>query len=794
MKSKQSSRPAFRPTARSGGPLTAPIRRVRFVWVALFFCLWVAAIAFRLTWLQVVKHDHYVKTAAKQQQRGFEVAPRRGVLYDRTLRELAMTVLVDSVYAVPTELGDNKESEAALLAKIVHVDPQDQFTTKNRILARFDASRNFAWVARKVSPETAQRILELNLHGVYLQKEFKRFYPNNDLAAHVLGYVGTDDEGLGGLERNFDEELHGEPGHMLTAVDAKRHVMGSEENEPLPGENLVLSIDSNIQYMAERALDAQVAATKALHGTAVVQDPHTGQILALAVSPRFNPNDSKHMDADLLTNLAVSDIYEPGSTFKLVTYSAALDGAGVKPTDKVDCQGGAMTMFGRTLHDDKSDHMGVVTVQQALEHSSDVGAAKMALKVGPNKFYDYMRGFGFGDRTGIELPSETRGLLRPVRKWGSTSILSLAIGQEIGVTPVQLVSMVSTIANGGTYLPPHILLQSTDQMKGDPRLKADPFHPELQMPTTLPDGSHRVIRELTAATMRAMMQGIVTEGTGKKAALNGYSSAGKTGTAEKIDPATHTYSHTKLVASFAGFAPVSDPAIAIAVVIDTPTAGGENAHYGGAASAPVFAQIAQEVLEYLGVPHDQALKSKQQMEEAKNTPEPGDMPDRSDVADLNSMFAEINSLPADDPLRQPAAAAAMAANLQADRAQETAAAQLPPRKSWLDLPDRVLANFHKNGNTNSVMPDAGMAADKPIVGPHIAPAVEAKSNGAVVIDAGKRVPVPDFNGAALRNVVERAGSVGLRVETVGSGLAKEQAPVAGTMVPSGTEVVVRFAR
>ncbi len=794
MKSKQSSRPAFRATARSGGPLTAPIRRVRFVWVTLVFGLWVAAIACRLTWLQVIKHDHYVKTAARQQQRGFEVAPRRGVLYDRTLRELAMTVLVDSVYAVPTELGENKESEAALLAKIVHVDPQDQFTTKNRILARFDASRNFAWVARKVSPETAERIRELNLHGVYLQKEFKRFYPNNDLAAHVLGYVGTDDEGLGGLERNFDQELHGEPGHMLTAVDAKRHVMGSEENEPMPGENLVLSIDSNIQYMAERALDAQVAATKALHGTAVVQDPHTGQILALAVSPRFNPNDSKHMDADLLTNLAVSDIYEPGSTFKLVTYSAALDGAGVKPTDKVDCQGGAMTMFGRTLHDDKSDHMGVVTVQQALEHSSDVGAAKMALKVGPDKFYDYMRGFGFGDRTGIELPSETRGLLRPVRKWGSTSILSLAIGQEIGVTPVQLVSMVSTIANGGTYLPPHILLQSTDQMKGDPRLKGDPFHPELQMPATLPEGSHRVIRELTAATMRAMMQGIVTEGTGKKAALNGYSSAGKTGTAEKVDPATHTYSHTKLVASFAGFAPVSDPAIAIAVVIDTPTAGGENAHYGGAASAPVFAQIAQEVLEYLGVPHDQPLKTKQQMEEAKNTPEPGDVPDRSDVADLNSMFAEINSLPADDPLRQPAAAAAMAANLEADRAQETAAAQVAPRKSWLDLPDRVLANFHRNGNTTSLMPDANTAANKPLVGPRIAPAIEAKSNGAVVIDASKRVPVPDFNGAALRNVVERAGSVGLRVETVGSGLAKEQAPVAGTMVPSGTEVVVRFAR
>ncbi len=796
MKSKQTPRPAYKPATRSGGPLTAPIRRVRFVWVALAFCFWVVAIGLRLTWLQVVQHDHFDKMAAKQQQRGFEVAPRRGVLYDRDLKELAMTVLVPSIYAVPSEIGDeNKDADAALLAKIVHYDPLDNFTTRNRIQARLEASRNFAWVARRVSPEIAERVQELNLKGIYVQKEFKRFYPNNDLAAHVLGYVGTDDEGLGGLEREFDDDLHGAPGHMLTAVDAKRHVMGSEESEPMPGENLVLSIDSNIQYMAERALDEQVAKLKALHGTVVVQDPHTGQILALAVSPRFNPNDQHHMDADVLTDLAVSDIYEPGSTFKLVTYSAALDGAGVEPTDKVDCQGGAMTMYGRTLHDDKSDHMGVVTVQQALEHSSDVGAAKMALKVGPQKFYDYMRGFGFGDRSGIELPSETRGLLRPPRKWGSTSILSLAIGQEIGVTPIQLVSMVSAIANGGTYIPPHILLQSTDEMKGDARLKPQPFHPEMQMPANLPDGSHRVIKELTAAKMRAMMQGIVIEGTGKKAQLNGYSSAGKTGTAEKVDPVTHTYSHTKLVASFAGFAPVSDPAIAVAVVIDTPTAGGEDLHYGGAASGPVFAEVAQEVLEYLGVPHDQPLKTKQQLEEARKTDAHEDGPTQNDeLADLNSMFEEINNLPADDPLRRPAAAAAMAENLRADKAQEAAAASAPPRKDWLALPDRVLATFHRNGNTTSVMPDANVAMDRPIAMPHIAPAVQERTNGAVVIDASKRVAVPDFGGAALRTVVERASSMGLHVQTVGSGLAREQAPAAGTMVPSGTEIVVRFSR
>src|SRR6201996_7837979 len=659
--------------------LTAPIRRIRFAYVALFFCAWTSLIAVRLGWLQVVRHSDFVHRAAMQQQRTFEVAPRRGMLYDRNLRELAVTVQVDSVYAVPSELGENRASAAEILAEIVHADPTDNFTSQQQMLARFNASRNFAWVARKVDPSIAERLRELNLKGVYFQKEFKRFYPNNDLAAQVLGYVGTDDIGLGGLERQFDEDMHGEPGHMLTALDAKRHVLGSEESQPMPGENLVLSIDANIQYMAERALDAQMLKTRALHGTVVVQDPHTGQILALAIAPRFNPNDQKHMDSSVLQNLAVSDVYEPGSTFKLVTYSAALDGAGVKPTDLVDCQGGQMTMYGRTLHDDKSDHYGVITVQQALEHSSDVGAAKMALKLGPDKFYKYMRDFGFGDRTGIELPSETRGLLRPPRKWGSTSILSIAIGQEVGVTPVQLVSMVSAIANGGTYMPPHILLDETEDMKGSPNLKAEPFRPEFQLPANLPDGSHRVISEMTSAKMRAMMQGIVIEGTGKLAALNGYSSAGKTGTAEKIDPATHTYSHTKLVASFAGFAPVSDPAIAIAVVIDSPTAGGEALHYGGAASAPVFAEGAQEGLEYLGVPHDQPLKTKQEMQEIAANVQPDDVLDES--ADLSSMFDQINSLPADDPLRQPAAAAAMQQNQVADaRAAEAAASAPPPRK------------------------------------------------------------------------------------------------------------------
>jgi cell division protein FtsI (penicillin-binding protein 3) len=770
--------------------LTAPIRRIRFVYVALFFCFWTTAIGLRLVWLQVVRHGDFVERAARQQQRTFEVAPRRGVLYDRNLKELAMTVLVDSVYAVPSELGENRASTAEILAKIVHADAGDNFTSQQQMMARFNASRNFAWVARRVDAETATRVRELNLKGVYFQKEFKRFYPNNDLAAQVLGYVGTDDTGLGGLERQFDDEMHGTPGHVLTALDAKRHVLGSEESQPMPGENLVLSIDANIQYIAERALDAQMEKMKAAHGTVVVQDPHTGQILALAIAPRFNPNDQRHMDASVLKNLAVSDVYEPGSTFKLVTYAAALDAAGVKPTDLVDCQNGAMTMYGRTLHDDRSDHFGVVTVQYALEHSSDVGAAKMALKLGNQKFYDYMKAFGFGDRSGIELPSETRGLLRNPHKWDATSILSLAIGQEIGVTPVQLVTMVSTLANGGVYMPPHVLLESTDQMKGDPRLMPAAFRPVNQLPTQLPDGAHRVITEMSSAKMRSMMQGIVTEGTGRRAQLNGYSAAGKTGTAQKIDPATHTYSHTKLVASFAGFAPVSNPAISVAVVIDTPTVG---TRYGAETSAPVFAEVAQQVLEYLGVPHDLPLKTKaEQMQLAKNVEVDDSLSDNG--ANLDQMFADINNLPADDPLRAPAAAGAgLNEKTVADaKTSPSISAKATDSRSRVQdsLPAKMVAALHSSEDSHSRGETTSAVLEKP----KIVPTVQARSDGGVVIDASRRVAVPSFMGYSLRTSVEKADNAGLRVQPIGNGLAKDQAPAAGALVPAGTEVVIRFAR
>ncbi len=274
-------------------PRATPLKLARFWLICLFFFFWAVLIASRLFWLQVVRHKEYVERAERQQQRTFEVAPRRGVLYDRNLRELAMTVQVDSIFAVPSEI-DDKQAAAHTLAAIVHTDPQDAQTTEEQIAARLAAGRNFAWVARRVTPDAASKVKALvasgAIKGIYFQKEFQRFYPDNEIAAQVLGYVGLDDKGLGGLELKFESQLHGVPGRMFTAMDARRHVLGSSEREPAPGRNLVLTIDENIQFLAERALDHAMEQTHADNGTVVVQDVHTGQILALAIRPTFNPN------------------------------------------------------------------------------------------------------------------------------------------------------------------------------------------------------------------------------------------------------------------------------------------------------------------------------------------------------------------------------------------------------------------------------------------------------------------------------------------------------------------------
>jgi cell division protein FtsI (penicillin-binding protein 3) len=741
-------------------PRAKPLRLARFWLICLIFFGWAVLIASRLFWLQVVRHGEYVERALRQQQRTFEVSPRRGVLYDRNQRGLAMTVQVDSIFAVPTEIAD-RQAAAHLLAPIVHTDPDDAQSSEEQIAARLQAGRGFAWVARRVTPSVAARIHALAdsgaLKGIYFQKEFQRFYPDNEIAAQVLGYVGLDDNGLGGLELKFEPQLHGEPGRMYTAMDARRHVLGSSESEPQPGQNLTLTIDANIQFMAERALDHAMDRTHADNGTVVVQDVHTGQILALAIRPAFNPNLFRRTTPALLRNHAVSDVYEPGSVFKLVTYSAALEQGVAKPDDKIDCQGGQINLFGRIIHDEKGEHFGVITVHEALEHSSDVAAVKLALKVGQDRFYQYIRDFGFGQRSGAELPGETRGLLRPANRWGATSIGSIAIGQEVGVTPLQLVSMVSTIANGGVYLPPRVLMPGQvdglagNQTLASPQMAPQPFKPGGDLPNPLPAGAHRVISTMTSAQMRKMMEGVVLYGTGKSAQLNGFSSGGKTGTAQKIDPATHTYSKTMHIASFVGIAPVNTPVIAVAVVMDNPKGG---AYHGADVSAPVFAEVAQQVLEYLSVSHDITLRRPHPAANMKVVEDDA----HEQIADIHALYDAANDLPSDDPLRD--------------------TSQIAP-------PKPVLPGTAPAG---AALPAASSAPALP------AGASPQMVTQTVNLGNGKTLRVPSLIGLPVRKVIEQAAAAGLDVQITGSGTVREQAPAPGTMVAPGTRIVVRCGR
>jgi cell division protein FtsI (penicillin-binding protein 3) len=442
-----------------------------------------------------------------------------------------------------------------------------------------------------------------------------------------------------------------------------------------------------------------------------------------------------------------------------------MDSNVAKPDDMIDCQGGQITLAGRVIHDDKSDgHMGNVTVATALAKSSDVAAVKLALKVGQDRFYHYIRDFGFGARSGAELPGETRGLLRPPPRWNGSSIGSIAIGQEVGVTPLQLVSMVSTIANGGTYLPPRVLMPGQLDANGQKPapLNASPFRVSEELPNPLPSGAHRVISEMAAAQMRKMMEGVVLFGSGKPAQLNGYSSGGKTGTAQKIDPSTHRYSKIMHIASFAGISPVNNPVIAVAVVMDNPKGA---SYYGTAVSAPVFAEVAQQVLEYLGVPHDEEIKlpkAKQKVDE------PIIEDDHDGQADVDALYAAVNDLPADDPLRSSVE--------QKD----------PPATSTAQ------AEKAAQGSKDAVANLADKTPDTPTV-TQSKPALNTQNAHltTVAIESEHQIKVPLLVGLSMRKVIEAAASAGLPVEFSGRGTVREQAPAAGTLVNAGTHIVVR---
>jgi cell division protein FtsI (penicillin-binding protein 3) len=545
--------------------------------VAGLVAVWVLLIAARLYHLQVVRYEHYTGKAERQQQRVVTLDPPRGTIYDAQGRELAVSVQVDSAYAVPPEIADPAAAARALAGAVPGLDAK-------RLARLLAADREFVWVARKLDPPVAEKVRRLGIKGLYFLPESKRYYPMGELAAQVLGWVGTDNHGLAGLELVYDDEVAGKPGKRTVLRDARRGTVVSPDlssSEPEPGHDLHLTLDAAVQHIVERELAEAVAKRGAKRGSAIFLDPATGGVLAMANVPAFDPNDFGRYPPSRWRNAAIMDVYEPGSTFKMVTAAAALESGVVQPEDEFDCEMGGITLLGIRIHDHKP--FGRLTFAQVIAKSSNVGVIKAALLVGNERFYRTIRGFGFGRLTGIDLPGESAGILHPLESWGPLAKAYIAFGQGVSVTPLQLAAAAAAVADDGELLRPHVVAAVS---RGETRVAKFDRPPVVG----------RAISASTARQLQALLEGVVTAGTGRGAAVAGYRVAGKTGTAQI--PVRGGYLRNSYLPSFVGFAPADRPVLVGVVAIAEPQ-GFE--YHGGQVAAPVFGAIARQVLLYRGV-------------------------------------------------------------------------------------------------------------------------------------------------------------------------------------------------
>ena len=541
-------------------------------------------ILFRLVSLQVLQAAELTARADRQHQKSVTMEGARGTVTDRHGKVFAMNVEVPSIFGVPTSL-DSPANAARSLSPVLHI-------RREEIEKKLRQDRHFVWLARKVEPEQGRRLEQLSIDGIGMVMEGRRFYPKGPLLAHVLGFVGMDGVGLEGLERRYESQLHGEKRLTILQRDALgRTVFPKDLREQVPatGQALTLTIDEVIQYIAEKELEEAVDHARAKSGTIIVMEPRTGAILAMAVSPRFDPNAVASLTADRWRNRALTDTYEPGSTMKVVVAAAALEERVMMPGSMLFGENGRMTIANTTIHD--HEKLGWMTFAQMIQKSSNIGAAKTGMLVGDQRLYRYLQAFGFGQRTDIDLPGEVSGLLKAPREWGRRSLASISMGQEVGVTPLQMITAVSAIANDGVLMKPYVVAEVRDQ-KGQ------------RMKEILPQVKRRVVSPATAHTLTTIMEGVVSSGTGTKAAIPGFRVAGKTGTAQKVDPGTGTYSSALSIGSFVGFVPADAPRLTIIVVIDEP----QGEAWGGVVAAPVFRRVGEQVLTYLGVPRDDQVK------------------------------------------------------------------------------------------------------------------------------------------------------------------------------------------
>jgi cell division protein FtsI (penicillin-binding protein 3) len=553
-------------------------------------CLgWGVLVLLRLVDLQILQHDAYSHSAQQQQEREVQLQAPRGSIFDRNGQPLAMSTPVESVCINPMRLPDPVVA-ADLLSKILDLDPA---TLLSRIASGIDSKRGFMWVKRKITPDEAAKLRSIGVEWIEFRTESSRYYPKGSVLAHVLGGVDHEEKGNAGIELALEKELRGKPGFMRTKADVRQHVFEQEVfTDAEPGKSITLTIDERIQFVAERELAAAVKQHGAKTGSLVAMDPKNGHILALANFPSYDPNvPPKHGEkVDNRRNLAIMAPFEPGSIFKVITVATALDTTRIRPDSMYHCGNGRMTLFRRVIHDAKPN--GLLTVADIVSKSSNIGAIKIALEVGNERFYDYIRKFGFGSKTGVPLPGESSGIVRPTSRWIPSSIGSVAMGHEISTTTLQLARACSVIANGGFLVEPKLLMRKATA-------------PPVQ-----------VIRPDNAIKMRLMMERTVVKGTGKRAKPDGYTAGGKTGSAQIYDYDARVYTH-RYNGSFMGFAPVNDPKIVIVVTLNSTPTGDRG--FGGVVAAPVFRTVATEALRLMDVPRDPAEMN---TPEGENEPEP----------------------------------------------------------------------------------------------------------------------------------------------------------------------------
>jgi len=554
---------------------------LRFAVVSIFLFVGFAYSVGFLIFIQIFRADFLSNLAQRQSEHSMVLEPRRGTIYDRNMRALAINLPVYSVFANARAMSQEHDKEEVVekLSSILKVDPK-------QIQDRLNKDKYFVWIQRKIPQEIYLQIKDLKLPGIGFIKESKRFYPNQTLASHLIGFAGLDNNGLDGLERDYDKYLKGQPGHAIILRDARSRELMFDKGyiAPVDGFSVVLTIDETIQYIAERALDRMYKKYNCKGASIIVMDPKTGEILAFANRPTYNLEEASKSTPESRTDRAIVFTFEPGSVFKIVTASAALQENVVNERTMINCEHGAYRVANHVLHD--HEPLGTITFKQVIEQSSNIGTTKVAQRLGAQRMYNYAHHFRFGIRTGIDLPGEALGILKPVSKWSKTSIGAIPIGQEVTVTPIQLMGAISAIANDGIYMRPFVVKYIKDA-QGQIIYQRNP------------EILDKIISRLTSRRMKAILKGVVDEGTGTKAAIPGIPVAGKTGTAQKV--VGGSYSHSHFYATFAGFAPVDNPRLAAVVVFDDP----HPAYYAGTVAAPVFSEVVGDALKYLNTQRDQ---------------------------------------------------------------------------------------------------------------------------------------------------------------------------------------------